>query len=177
MQTKHYIYKDKEYPSLYQIRQLLPNYGIPFTVTDEQLKALGITIKVIEPTIEELKKNKLIEINYWTECKIINGFTSSCSGQAVKYDSDKDTQLTMQGIALNVDTPLFAEKYPQGCPVRGYAEGESTKTIFWLTPEQVMQWQADLSIHIGTCKQQGWAKQAEVNACSTKEELEAIILE
>lgn len=174
---KHYIYKGKEYSSLYPIKQLLPNVGIPSSVTDEQLKALGITVKVVEPTIEELKENKLIEINYWTECKIINGFTSSCSGQAVKYDSDKDTQLTMQGIALNVDTPLFAEKYPQGCPVRGYAEGESTKTIFWLTPEQVMQWQADLSIHIGTCKQQGWLKQDEVAKATSKEDLDKIILD
>lgn len=129
------------------------------------------------PTLDELKAEKLKEIDAWTANKIVGGFTSNASGAPVRYDSDKDTQLTMQGIALNVDTQLFAEKYPQGCPVRGYAEGESCKNIFWLNPEQVMQWQADLSIHIGTCKQQGWAKQAEVNACSTKEELEAIILE
>ena len=41
-----------------------------------------------------------------------------------------------------------------------------------LSAEQVLQWCADLSIHIGTCKQEGWIKQAEVNACTTKEELE-----
>ena len=55
---KHYIYKDKEYPSLYHIRQLLPNYGIPSTVTDEQLAAIGVTVKIIEPSLEEVKTNK-----------------------------------------------------------------------------------------------------------------------
>lgn len=130
-----------------------------------------------EYTFDELKVQKLELVDAWTATKITGGFISECSGEPVRYDSDKDTQLTMQGIALNVDTALFAEKYPNGCPVRGYAEGANTKSVFMLTPEQVMRWQADLSMHIGTCKQQGWAKQAEVSACTTKEQLEAIILE
>lgn len=134
-------------------------------------------LPVYETPIEELKYQKLKEVDKWTAQKIVGGFVSECSGERVRYDSDKDTQLTMQGIALNVDTALFAEKYPKGCPVRGYAEGANTKSIFMLTPEQVMQWQADLSIHIGDCKVAGWQKQAEVNACTTKEQLEAIILE
>ena len=82
----------------------------------------------------------------------------------------------MQGIALNVSTPLFAAKYPNGCPVRGVAEDAESKTVYWLTPEQVMQWMADLSMHIGTCKQAGWAKQAEVEACKTVFELDNIEL-
>ncbi len=143
-----------------------------------------------EYTFDELKVQKLELVDAWTANKIVGGFDSSASGELVRYDSDKDTQLTMQGIALNVDTALFAEKYPKGCPVRGYAYkkevneygkagaySENEKQIFMLTSEQVMQWMADLSMHIGSCKQEGWAKQAEVNACTTKEQLEAIILE
>lgn len=126
--------------------------------------------------LEELKDWKLAEIDAWTAAKITGGFTSECSGELVRYDSDKDTQLTMQGIALNVNSELFAEKYPTGCPVRGYPEGSETKQIFMLTSEQVMRWQGDLSMHIGTCKQNGWAKQAEVAAAQSKEDLEAIVL-
>ena len=139
---------------------------------------------------EMLKEEKLVEVDAWTANKITGGFTSTASGEAVTYDSDKDTQLTMQGIALNVNTELFAEKYPTGCPVRGYGyiegvdeEGNtisvpaSEKSIFMLTPEQVMLWCADLSMHIGNCKQAGWMKQAEVAAATTKEELNAIILD
>lgn len=129
-----------------------------------------------EYTFEELKVQKLELVDAWTAQKITSGFVSECSGAPVRYDSDKDTQLTMQGIALNVDTALFAEKYPNGCPVRGYAEGASEKSVYMLTAEQVMRWQADLSIHIGDCKVAGWQKQAEVQAAQSKEDLEAIIL-
>lgn len=130
-----------------------------------------------EPTFEELQQQKLREVDAWTASKITGGFVSSASGEAVKYDSDKDTQLTMQGIALNVNTELFAEKYPTGCPVRGYAQGAEEKTIYMLNAEQVMKWCADLSMHIGTCKQAGWAKQAEVQAATTKGELDSIVLD
>lgn len=130
-----------------------------------------------EPTFEELQQQKLREVDAWTASKITGGFVSSASGEPVTYDSDKDTQLTMQGIALNVNTELFAEKYPTGCPVRGYAQGAEEKTIYMLSAEQVMNWCADLSMHIGTCKQAGWAKQAEVQAATTKEELGAIVLD
>lgn len=128
------------------------------------------------PTLEELKIAKLSEIDTWTAEKITGGFISSCSGESVRYDSDKDTQLTMQGIALNVGSEQFATKYPTGCPVRGYAEGQNVKSVLMLTPEQVMLWQADLSAHIGSCKQAGWEKQALVAAAVTKENLEAIVL-
>lgn len=132
------------------------------------------------PTDAELltaaKQQKLAEISQWTANNITGGFVSNASGVPVRYDSDKETQLTMQGIALNVSTPLFAAKYPNGCPVRGVAEGAESKTVYWLTPEQVMQWMADLSMHIGTCKQAGWAKQAEVDACKTVFELDNIEL-
>lgn len=130
-----------------------------------------------EPTFEELQQQKLREVDAWTANKITGGFVSSVTGSPVTYDSDKDTQLTMQGIALNVNTELFAEKYPTGCPVRGYAQGAEEKTIYMLSAEQVMNWCADLSMHIGTCKQAGWAKQAEVQAATTKEELDAIVLD
>lgn len=55
---KKYTYKGKEYPSLYHIRQLLPNYGIPSTVTDEQLAAIGVTVKAVVPSLEEVKTRK-----------------------------------------------------------------------------------------------------------------------
>ena len=129
------------------------------------------------PDLEELKANKLAEVDAWTERKITGGFISECTGEIVRYDSDKDTQLTMQGIALNVSTERFKNEYPDGCPVRGYKEGETVKTIQYLNASQVYTWCADLSSHVGACKQQGWSKQAEVAAALSKEELDAIILD
>lgn len=152
-------------------------YGAPAREMKE-LGALpeGAILTPPEQTLDELKADKLAEIDAWTAAKITGGFVSNASGEAVTYDSDKDTQLTMQGIALNVNTELFAEKYPDGCPVRGYPAGSETKQIYMLTSAQVMQWQADLSIHIGTCKQNGWTKQAEVEAAQSKDEIEQIVL-
>lgn len=129
------------------------------------------------PTFDELKAAKMAEVDVWTESKITGGFISQCTGSPVRYDSDKDTQLTMQGIALNVSTERFANEYPLGCPVRGYKEGETEKTIQYLNAAQVYTWCADLSSHIGACKQQGWTKQAQVEAALIKEDLDAIILD
>ncbi|MBS1360715.1 MAG: hypothetical protein HPZ77_01125 [Acidaminococcaceae bacterium] len=122
------------------------------------------------------KKLKLKEINDWTASKITGGFVSEASGEKVTYDSDLETQITMQGIALNVNSEQFAEKYSIGCPVRGYKGGEKEKTIQYLSASQVLQWLADLSIHIGDCKQEGWKKQSEVEACKTVFELNNIEL-
>ena len=153
-------------------------YGTPARVMKE-LGAFPVNAVFEAPKkpFEQLKAEKLVEVDTWTANKITGGFQSLASGSLVTYDSDKDTQLTMQGIALNVNTPLFAEKYPTGCPVRGYPLGSKVKEVFMLNAEQVMQWCADLSMHIGNCKVLGWEKQAEVNACTTKEELEAIVLD
>lgn len=158
---------------------VIKNINSSATPTDFSLDDSG---NVIFPKDDEElvlafeKKLKLKEIDEWTANRITGGFVSEASGEKVTYDSDLETQITMQGIALNVSTPLFAEKYPNGCPVRGVAEGAEGKLVYWLTPEQVMQWLADLSLHIGTCKQAGWAKQAEVEACKTVFEVDSVTL-
>jgi hypothetical protein len=142
----------------------------------DELIAKKAAREYIALTFDELKAIKLSEVDAWTERKIAGGFISECTGEIVRYDSDKDTQLTMQGIALNVSTERFKNEYPDGCPVRGYKDGETVKTIQYLNASQVYTWCADLSSHVGACKQQGWSKQAEVAAALSKEDLDAIIL-
>lgn len=160
-------------------KYIIKNVSSDCTPTDLSLDADG---EVVFPKDDETvvlafqKKLKLKEIDRWTASKITGGFVSEASGEKVTYDSDLETQITMQGIALNVNTEQFAEKYPTGCPVRGVADGQNSKSVFWLNPSQVMKWMADLSMHIGTCKQEGWAKQAEVDACKTIFELDNIEL-
>lgn len=133
-------------------------------------------VEIPAQTFNEFKTIKLTQIDEWTAAKITGGFVSSASGEPVRYDSDLETQLTMQGIALNVSTPLFAAKYPNGCPVRGVRDGDTKKSVQLLSAEQVLAWCGDLSVHIGSCKQAGWKKQAEVEACKTVFELDNIEL-
>ncbi len=155
----------------------------PNALCEDILNSIGTLLEkkaereYIVPTLAELKEEKIAEVDAWTADKITGGFISECTGEIVRYDSDKGTQLTMQGIALNVSTERFKNEYPDGCPVRGYKEGETIKTIQYLNASQVYTWCADLSSHVGACKQQGWSKQAEVAAALSKEELDAIILD
>ncbi len=132
-------------------------------------------VAVPAPTLEEVKAAKLTDIDIWTAGKITGGFTSSATGTAVKYDSDEDTQLTMQGIGVNADK--VDTVYPDGVPVRGYVGDATTKAVQYLTGAQIKTWLADMSQHIGTCKQAGWAKQTAVAAAATVEEVDAIILD
>lgn len=155
--------------------KLIGNADGEYLIADD-----GVVYPKPAPTDAELlataKQAKLAEVSQWTAANITGGFVSSASGELVRYDSDLETQVTMQGIALNVNTEQFNEKYPIGCPVRGYREGEAEKTIQYLGASQVLQWLAYLSIHIGTCKQEGWKKQYEVEQAKTLKELEDIDL-
>ena len=131
-----------------------------------------------EPTLEELKAIKLSEVDAWTERKITGGFISECTGEIVRYDSDKDTQLTVSSDLNTINSALdkFSEHYPEGYPMRGYPEGRLDKSVYYLSVEQLIKWNVDLGLHRGKCKQQGWEKQAEVAAALSKEDLDAIIL-
>ena len=160
-------------------------YWLPsdtYKTEGRKMKELGIlpdgaTTTAPEQTLNEQKAVKLATVNAWTAAKITGGFTSDATGEAVTYDSDKDTQLTMQGIAATAGTDLFAQKYPDGVAVRGYAQGSSTKQVYTLTASQVQAWCADLSKHINDCKQAGWAKQDAVQAAENKEDLALITLD
>lgn len=149
--------------------KLIGNYDGYEYIRDPQTKEY-VRKPAYEPTFQELKNQKLEAISTWTEKRITGGFKYN----SVTYDSDVDTQITMQGIALNVNTPLFSEKYPEGCPVRGYDDGSSVKTIHMLSAEEVLGFCAALSMHIGESKQLGWLLQQRVAEARTKEELAAV---
>lgn len=137
------------------------------------------TREYIPPTFEKLKSAKLGQVNAWTATKITGGFISSCTGSPVTYDSDQDTQLTVSSDlnTIHLSPEKFAEKFPMGYPIRGYSAGSREKSIYYLTVPQLIQWNVDLSLHRGNCKQDGWIKQAQVEAALSEEDLEAIILD
>lgn len=146
---------------------------------DEDEEAAASAAKALA----EAKARKLAEVNAWTENKIIGGFVSACTGTNVTYDSDVNTQLTVSSdlntIYLNPDA--FAINFPTGYPMRGYPDGTDTtdktnKVIYNLTKEQLLQWNVDLGLHRGNCKQNGWIKQAEVNAATTVDAVDAVVL-
>lgn len=128
---------------------------------------------------ETARQVKLQAISEWTEHKITGGFISQCTGSPMRYDSDRDTQNTVSSDlnTIYLSPEKFNENFPNGYPMRGYPENTNIKQVYFLTKEQLLQWNVDLGLHRGTCKQNGWIKQAEVNAAQSKEELDAIILD
>ena len=157
----------------------------PNTVCEDILNSIDTLLEkqakreYIVPTIDELKAIKLSEIDAWTESKITGGFISECTGEIVRYDSDKDTQLTVSSDLNTINSALdkFSEHYPEGYPMRGYPEGSLDKSVYYLSVEQLIKWNVDLGLHRGKCKQQGWEKQAEIKAAKSKEELDIIYIE
>lgn len=146
-------------------------------------------VAVPAPSLDELKKAKLLEVDAWTANKITSGFVSTCyNDENILYDTDEATQLTMTKARTNCKSEKFAINFPKGMPCRGYRKfsrdengkfifDKNDKLIFLFTPEQIIAWDEDFSLFLAKCKGEGWEKQAEVNACTTKEELEAIVFE
>lgn len=159
---------------------------ITFTEVDDYYKTLAKSEQLIEPliatninTLNELKAFKLAEVNAWTKNKIIGGFFSNASGEIVKYDSDEDTQTTMNTMYNASKSPDFETNpiYQGLIPVRGFAEGSNVKEKFYLNAAQIQKFMDDLAMHIGTSKQEGWDKQKLLEDATTPEMVENIILE
>ena len=145
-------------------------------------KALQNKTLSTEQTLDASQKRMLKRIDTWTANKITNGLVSSCVGYPVLYDSDRDTQDKL-ALALGLaNAGVLQMRYSEGFPVRGYKQievgvYEEEKTVHLFTAEAVIQWNTEFGEHLKKCTAEGWAKQAEVNACTTIEEVNAIVLE
>ena len=168
-------------------------------VTDEygtparEMKELGAfpvnaVFEAPQKPFEMAKAEKLTEVDQWTANKITGGFVSTCyNGENILYDTDTETQLTMTKARANCEGERFAQAFPNGMGVRGYAQTgtdadgtmvfANTKTVYNFLPEHIIAWDEDFSLHLAKCKYEGWMMQDKVNACTTKEELESIALE
>lgn len=132
----------------------------------------------IPETLESLKDKKLLEVNSWTAKEIVGGFLSACTGEPVRYDSDTDTQLTVSSDlnTISLAPDKFAQYFPQGYPMRGYPAGSTTKSVFYLSIEQLIQWNVDMALHRGVCKQKGWEYQESIKDAKSQEELDKIVI-
>ena len=121
-----------------------------------------------------MKAKKRIELDTLTGQKITGGFNMPIGDKTVKFDSDIETQITMQGIAVNAENEEFIKRYPEGVPIRGVAENKTEKEKFYLNGVGVLAFCVYLSEHIGLCKQRGWELQQAVDLAETVEELEEV---
>ena len=95
---KKYTYKGKQYDYLYQVKKMLPNVGIPDSVTDEQLAELGITAIDVESSLDELKKAKLQQLKWERDRR--ETLPIDYKGKAYDYDDKARERMRIAQQAL-----------------------------------------------------------------------------
>jgi hypothetical protein len=136
---------------------LNPNTGLITKLEDNSV--------IVNEMLEKLKFNKKNELNQICELKIISGFISNALGSDFLYDSDVVDQLNILGaVALGTDVGYKCLDLTSGI-----------KNFYTHTNEQMKKVLGDGAIiKIGLIEQNTYYKNL-VDACTTKEEIEAII--
>ena len=138
-------------------------------------KELADKPPVIIPLADK-KKNLEARVDSYTEKSITGGFyftvtEGPVTGKA-KFDSSKEDQMTFSTMYAASKSPDFAttEPYNGYIPMRGYpvsravdgSEVLSDKIIYQLNGAMMQAFSDALALHIGSCKQVGWALKAKV---------------
>lgn len=127
--------------------------------------------------LDEAKVTKLKFVDSQVESHIVNGFQSSASGSKHTYDSqvvDQDNIKLMHQASLSPDfdtDPIYQGQVP----IRAIPDGQTDKVILMHNKAQLQLLIDDMARHIGACKMRGWQLQDQVNAATTKEELDVIV--
>ena len=115
----------------------------------------------------------LSKINTYTKSNITGGFKSTAGVTTeamydyITYDSDEETQTTMTIIyAASKSANFETSDYKGHAPCRGIPEGATSKQVFSLDAAGIQQFQDDIAMHIGSCKQYGWTLQSKCNAAT-----------
>ena len=161
---KKYVYKGKSYTSILQIKHLMPNVGIPDSVTDEQLAELGITAIDVEPSLDELKKAKLQALKLERDRKEIEPI--AYNDKLYDYDDKARDRINAAIIALE-------------------AQGEKANIVWTLadntsvvvTANDLRMVIANVAIRSNDLHVKYRKAKDKVNACQTVAELDKIILD
>ena len=137
----------------------------------------GVFVDPYVFNLQEEIDNKLEWVSRQVESHIINGFKSSAVGTLNTYDSqivDQDNIKLMHQASLspNFDTDPV---YQGQVPIRAIPDCQTDKVILMHNKAQLQLLIDDMARHIGACKVRGWQLQDQVNAATTKEELDAIV--
>ena len=138
-------------------------------------KELADKPPVIIPLADK-KENLEARVDSYTEKSITGGFyftvtEGPVTGKA-KFDSSKEDQMTFSTMYAASKSPDFAitEPYNGYIPMRGYpvstavdgSEVLGDKIIYQLNAAMMQAFSDALALHIGSCKQVGWALKAKV---------------
>lgn len=162
---KTYTYKTKRYDNLYDLSEAMGRDGtfIPRTISDTDLKQLGVVVTEAEEPIENIRARKIIELKRQRDAAEVEPV--EYSGHLYDYDSKARDRIAAAIIALDV-------------------QGDGAK-ISWTTAdnEDAVVTAQDLRMIIASVAARSnklhtayRAAKAQVEAASTAEEVEAVIM-
>lgn len=164
MQTT-YKYKEKDYSNLYELSEALGKEGIfiPLSISDESLAELGVAVTHEEEPLEVIKQRKITELKYQRDKAEVEPI--EYNGHSFDYDEKARDRINAAIIALSL-------------------QGEGA-TIDWTTADNddAVVTAQDLRMIIASVAARSnklhtayRAAKAQVEAASTAEEVEAVIM-
>ena len=99
---KTYTYKDNSYDNLYDLAEALAHDGtfIPRTISDADLKELGVVVAEAEEPIENIRTRKIIELKRQRDAAEVEPV--EYGGHLYDYDSKARDRIAAAIIALDV---------------------------------------------------------------------------
>lgn len=164
MQTK-YKYKDQPYSNIYLLSEALGQEGIfiPLSISEEALAELNVTVTHEEEPLEVIKQRKITELKYQRDKAEVTPI--EYNGHSYDFDSKARDRISAAIIALEL-------------------QGEGA-TIEWTTADNddAVVTAQDLRMIIASVAARSnklhtayRAAKAQVEAASTAEEVEAVIM-
>lgn len=99
---KTYTYKDNSYNNLYDLAEALAHDGtfIPRTISDADLKELGVVVAEAEEPIENIRERKIMELKRQRDAAEVEPV--EYGGHLYDYDSKARDRIAAAIIALDV---------------------------------------------------------------------------
>lgn len=164
MQTK-YKYKDKTYSSIYSLSEALGKEGIfiPLSISDESLAELGVTVMHEEEPLEVIKQRKITELKYQRDKAEVTPI--EYNGHSYDFDSKARDRISAAIIAL--------ELQGEGATIEWTTADNADAVVTAQDLRMIIASVAARSNKLHTAYR---AAKAQVEAASTAEEVEAVIM-
>lgn len=168
MQT--YTYMEESYSNIYDLAEALAKKGvfIPLSLTEAELKELGVIVAEAEEPIENIRARKIIELKRQRDTAEVEPV--EYGGHLYDYDSKARDRISAAIIALDVQT----------------AQAKATASIDWTTADNkdVKVTADDLRCVIASVAQRSnllhvayRTAKAQVEAAGTADEVRAVCME
>ena len=160
-----YKYKDKTYTNIYPLSEALGTEGIfiPLSISDESLAELGVTVTHGEEPLEVIKQRKIAELKYQRDKAEVEPI--AYNGHLYDYDSKARDRISAAIIAL--------ELQGEGATIEWTTADNDDAVVTAQDLRMIIASVAARSNNLHTAYR---AAKAQVEAASTAEEVEAVIM-